>query len=664
MAQELPRIGAEVAGYRLESLISRGGMAVVYLAEDIRLGRKVALKLLAVELAEDDSFRERFLRESRIAASIDHPNVVPIHDAGEAEGVLYIAMRHVEDTDLRGLLRAEGPLELDRAVAIAVQIAGALEAAHRRDLVHRDVKPANVLVLPRRSREATDHVYLSDFGLAKSTSSISGLTASGQFVGTVNYTAPEQVEGKPVDGRTDIYALGCVLFECLTGQPPFKRDEELATVMAHLHDQPPAVTELRADCPPALAAVVARMLAKAPEDRYQTCDELIGALRRATPGHVGDEIAATRTAAPAPGADGPVAPDDDGPPAQPSRPGGRARWIAAGVVTLAAVAAVLLLVSGGDDEDGADPAGGAAPETQVGEAPKTDPGWRPLSDSPSPHQQAASAVSDGRIWILGGLTGETTATVATDEVEAYDPAIDGWTAGPRLPAPLHHAMAVDYQGELVVIGGWTPKGSDLTAVTSSKVFALRDGKWIQLPELDHPRAAGAAAVVGDRIVVVGGQADGELVRETEVFDGEGWSEGAEIPTPREHLAAASDGRFVYAVGGRALSADKNSAALERFDPVADEWAKLPSMPDATGSLGAAIVGRNLVAVGGEDPTSVLETVQAFDLDTEEWSTLPPMLTPRHGMAVVAVGDTVYALDGALAPAHSESTSRSEALDFG
>ena len=280
--QELPRIGAEIAGYRIESLISRGGMAVVYLAEDIRLGRKVALKILSLELAEDDSFRERFLRESRIATSIDHPNVVPIYDAGDSDGLLYIAMRRVEDADLRGLLRASGPLEIDRSVAIATQIASALDAAHQRGLVHRDVKPANVLVLVRRSPGSFDHVYLSDFGLAKRVRSVSGITDTGQFLGTVNYTAPEQVEGAEVDARTDIYALGCVLYECLTGEPPFRREEEVATVMAHLHEKAPPVTALRPDCPPGQARVVAKMLEKDPDDRFQNCDELIDALSETT----------------------------------------------------------------------------------------------------------------------------------------------------------------------------------------------------------------------------------------------------------------------------------------------------------------------------------------------------------------------------------------------
>ena len=281
---EAPRIGSEFAGYRVEALLARGGMAAVYRAHHIRLDRTVALKLIALELAQDDRFRERFLRESRVAAGIDHQNIVPVYDAGEAEGLLYIAMRYVDDTDLRDLLRDEAPLEVDRAISIASQAASALAAAHRLDLVHRDVKPGNILLIRRASPEAADHVYLSDFGLAKHASSVSGLTRTGQFVGTVSYTAPEQVEGKPVDARTDIYALGCVLFEMLTGRPPFKKEEDVAVIMAHLREEAPLVSDLRADCPPALARVVAKSLAKPPGDRFQSCDEMIAALRAAAAG--------------------------------------------------------------------------------------------------------------------------------------------------------------------------------------------------------------------------------------------------------------------------------------------------------------------------------------------------------------------------------------------
>src|ERR671923_175317 len=246
-----PRIGTEFAGYRIEALLGRGGMSVVYRAENIRLGNKVALKLLSEELADDESFRERFVRESRTAATLNHPNIVTIYDAGDSEGLLYIAMRLV-DGDLKAHLRREGPLAPDHALAIAAQVGSALDAAHARSLLHRDVKPANILLEPGEPG-APPIAYLADFGLTKHLESRSGITASGQFVGTIDYMSPEQIEGREVDGRTDIYSLGCVLFECLTGATPFRRETEVAVLWAHMREEPPAVTELRPELPRAVA---------------------------------------------------------------------------------------------------------------------------------------------------------------------------------------------------------------------------------------------------------------------------------------------------------------------------------------------------------------------------------------------------------------------------
>jgi YVTN family beta-propeller protein len=274
-----PTIGAELGGYRLEALVGRGGMSAVYRAEDLRLGRRVALKLLAPELAQDARFRERFLAESRLAASIDHANIVPIFEAGEADGLLYIAMRFVEGTDLRALLR-DGSLAPERAIALIAQLAEALDAAHARGLVHRDVKPSNALVTLEGARE---HVYLADFGLTKHTTSRGGPTATGQMVGTVDYVAPEQIRGDEVDGRADLYSLGCVLFECLTGEVPFPRRSDVATIYAHLEDNPPRASHRDAGVPTALDAVLVRALAKDPKRRWQTGGELAAAARTALP---------------------------------------------------------------------------------------------------------------------------------------------------------------------------------------------------------------------------------------------------------------------------------------------------------------------------------------------------------------------------------------------
>jgi serine/threonine protein kinase/sugar lactone lactonase YvrE len=272
-------IGSQMAGYRLEEQIGRGGMAVVYRAYDPRLERYVALKILAPGLALDDAFRQRFIRESRAAAAVDHPNIIPVFDAGDAGGALFIAMRFVQGGDVRTLLDAEGRLPAARAADITSQVASALDAAHARGLVHRDVKPANMLLDATAGGHRQDHVYLSDFGLSKQSLSQTGLTAQGQFLGTLDYVAPEQVEGRPVDGRADQYALACASFELLSGTPPFKRDGGLAVVWAKLSEDPPLLSPRREDLPTAIDDVMTRGMARTPDDRFGTCGEFAAALR-------------------------------------------------------------------------------------------------------------------------------------------------------------------------------------------------------------------------------------------------------------------------------------------------------------------------------------------------------------------------------------------------
>jgi Protein kinase domain/Domain of unknown function (DUF4328) len=277
-----PAVGTMVAGYRIVAPVGRGGMGVVYRAEEVGLGgRPVALKLLPPSLAGDPAFRERFLREMQVAAAIDHPNIVPVYRAGEEQGRLYIAMRYVAALDLRRVLQAEGRLTAGRTLAILGQVAGALDAAHVRGLVHRDVKPSNILLLPPASDEEAEHVYLVDFGLARSANDDLSISGAGLFVGTPRYAAPEQVAGQPVDGRTDGYALGCVLYECLTGRPPFPARSDEAVLFAHLEAAPPQVTAERPDLPTAIDQVVQRAMAKAKQDRFASCRELVAAARRA-----------------------------------------------------------------------------------------------------------------------------------------------------------------------------------------------------------------------------------------------------------------------------------------------------------------------------------------------------------------------------------------------
>lgn len=393
-----PRIGTKLGEYRIESLLGRGGMSVVYLAEHVRLKRKAALKLLSPELAEDPTFRARFVSEWERLAQLDHPNIIPVFEAGEADGFLYIAMRYVKSTDLKGLIEREGRLDPERSVSIIAQTASALDAAHQQNLVHRDVKPANILIATGAGPEGTDHVYLSDFGLTKHTESQSGLTKTGHFMGTIDYVAPEQISGKGVDGRTDQYALGCVLYQCLTGRVPFPREEDTASLFAHLQDPPPKATEARPDLPPDVDGVIERAMSKQKEERYATCTELARAARQAL-GVRGVAISAappivpvTETvlaappvfAAKAPMATAaPTTPDarQVAPPPPPPAPmtggpqppgraepkgGRRGLLVGGGIAALVGLAVVGFLVFGGGDEEPAPP-DGATGVTSPGE---------------------------------------------------------------------------------------------------------------------------------------------------------------------------------------------------------------------------------------------------------------------------------------------------------
>jgi len=269
--------GSVIAGYRLEEKIGTGGMAIVYRARDERLQRQVALKLMAPARSADESFQLRFIQESRAAAAVDDPHIIPVYEAGEAGGVLYIAMRYVAGGDVQGLLKREGQLPAAQVAAIVSAVASALDSAHAAGLVHRDVKPANMLLDSSPGRP--DHVYLSDFGLSKGSLSSAGVTSSGQFLGTPNYTAPEQIQGRPVSGQTDQYALACTAFELLCGEPVFPRDQGVAIIYAHLSQPPRSLLTQRPDLLPAADAVLARALAKAPQDRFGSCGEFAEALR-------------------------------------------------------------------------------------------------------------------------------------------------------------------------------------------------------------------------------------------------------------------------------------------------------------------------------------------------------------------------------------------------
>jgi serine/threonine-protein kinase len=400
---------AHIGAYVLGEVIGRGGMGVVYRATHVHLGREVALKLLAPQFSGNDEFRRRFLRESRLAASLDHPNVITVYDAGDFNGTLYIAMRCVEGIDLAQLLRERGRLDPLEAISLLDQVAAALDAAHEHDLVHRDVKPANVMI-------ASGRCYLTDFGLTKqataSEASLS-LTRTGSFLGTLHYAAPEQIEGREITARTDVYALGCVLHECLTGAPPFNKDSEVALLYAHLSEPPPPPSELRSDLPRAIDEVVAKALAKSPEGRYRTCGELMSAARAALTEEAGQTVVAQPPAPPkvaaAPPADSPMrsraqtAPYSDGggdtelaATAERVAPPGRRRsrrlilMLAVGAVLVAAAIAGVVLTRGG------------------GSGRPVSPAAITVGNSPDGIAHPVGVAGQGNVWVANAGDGTIT----------------------------------------------------------------------------------------------------------------------------------------------------------------------------------------------------------------------------------------------------------------
>lgn len=349
-----PALGDTFAGHRIEAEAGRGGMGVVYRALDLDLDRVVALKLIAPEYAADSDFRERFKRECRMAASLSHPHIVPIYRAGEEDGLVFVTMAFIEGTDLRALLREEGALEPARAAAFIRQVAEALDAAHATGLVHRDVKPGNILV------GDGEHLYLTDFGLTKRTSSDTKMTATGMFVGTLDYIAPEQLEGAQADARADIYSLGCVLYELLTGQIPYPRPVDTAKILAHIKDPVPVPSQAVPGLPPKLDEVLARAMAKDPADRYLSAGDLALAAGAAVEGRApaAPEHSVARGRAAPIGTPAAAAITETGPRPATGRRRGRRGAIAAAVVAVAAAATAAMALTGGEDGPTCNAAGG------------------------------------------------------------------------------------------------------------------------------------------------------------------------------------------------------------------------------------------------------------------------------------------------------------------
>jgi DNA-binding beta-propeller fold protein YncE len=422
--------GAVVAGYRIESLLGRGGMGVVYRARDPQLGRDVALKVIAPELVADADVRARFLREARAAAAIEHPNVIPVHAAGERDGVAFLAMRLVDGDDLRARVRREGPPAIEDACALIEQAASGLDAIHRAGFIHRDVKPGNLLV------DRSGHVYLTDFGLAKQLLTSSGATRTGRWVGTLDYIAPEQLRGGRVDARADVYALGGVLHYVLTGQVPFERDHDEAKLWAQLSEPPPAPSMLRPGTPPALDAVVARAMAKDPGERYPSAGDLARAARAGAVGSASslpERVVARGAAAPGSGPHQVRLVDDvstvtsgAAPPAHRRR-----RWaVLAGALLAAAAAAVFVLAKGGEQPP-------ARPGVQA-----TRTGPRVVAVTPDiGNRPTGIAFAGGDVWVTS--VSEPTVTridAATNRERSQHPRVG---AGP--------ASIVGYRDDLWVV---------------------------------------------------------------------------------------------------------------------------------------------------------------------------------------------------------------------
>jgi len=438
-------------------------MGVVYRAHDLRLKRTVALKLMAPELALDQRFRERFSREAELAMSLEHPNVVPIHDAGDIDGRLYLAMRHVEGTDLRALLHAEGTLDNARALAICSQVAKALDAAHANGLVHRDVKPSNVLL------DASEHVYLADFGLTRRLDERGGPAGEGRSVGTPAYLAPEQLEGGSIDGRTDVYSLGCLLDECLTGDAPFAGGSRLAMAWAHLEEEPPSARARRPELPDAIDAVIRKAMAKEPDDRYTTCGTLIAAA---------EEALGVR---------------------RPSALRRHRLWViaAATLLLIAAALAVAVVIRGAGN------VGAAVPAVTADTLVRIDPATNKVSAVVAVGLQPSAIAVGGRsVWVYNAADSSVSQIDAATEVVRHTTTLATAPSGPP-DAFTGPVLAADTAGAWLV--GVDVRGRPyLTRVFSG----LRGEREYRLQ--DEPRAV--AVGFGAVWVVVHGARDNQVLR--------------------------------------------------------------------------------------------------------------------------------------------------------
>jgi serine/threonine protein kinase/N-acetylneuraminic acid mutarotase len=691
-------IAAELAaaGFTDPVEVGRGGSGVVYRCYQESLGRSVAIKLLASDLDEAD--RERFLREGYAMGALSgHPNIANILQVGVTDsGRPFIVMPYHTTGSLAERVRREGRIGWPEVMRIGVKLCGALETAHRTGTLHRDIKPANVLV------NDYNEPQLSDFGTAR----IAGgyKTVTGYFTGTLSYTAPEVLSGKPPTAAADLYSLGATLYALIAGRAPHERkaDEDLIAHYLRITSSP--VPDLRPGGIPAdLCAAIEKAMSTEPAERFSSAAEFGRELQfiqrhngltpdtmaLSEPDDRPEQTGGTQSlpldtsgasglpeevSIPSGALTGSLPPPEPNMfmhtasvsqsslkwPVPPGDP--RTTIVKTGkkdrkklLIASAAVAAVLLLVIAGvfivtSRDNGSTQTASTQPTT---EAP---PSWEPIADARVARDAVAATQADGTIWIFGGMEADNR---VTGQHEGYDPAIDSWKSGEDLPVPVQHAMAVTWQDTPVVLGGWRTEGAN-AKVATDKVWRVVNSRWTELPPLLEPRAAAAAAVVGDRIVVTGGvNTTGDLLNSTEVFDGGAWKPVAPMPTPRQMLGAASDGKVVYALGGSTGTADL--AIVESYDPVADRWTSLPELPGRRSDFGVASADGRVVLVGGVSQGQVLNSVVALDLVTQSWNGLPDMRTPRHGMAVAGVGKTIYAVGGANGVGDLEITASAESM---
>ncbi len=584
-------VGDELGGYRLEAIAGRGGMGVVYRATQIRLARLVALKVIAPELSTDQAFRTRFQREARLLAAVEHPHVIPVYEADEADGELFLSMRWVEGGDLAGEIAGTGGLEVERAGRLLAQVAGALDAVHACGLVHGDLKPANVLIEPR---SGVEHAYLTDFGAGRQLEA----TASGQWLGTVDYVAPETIRGAPPDARSDRYGLACVLFEALTGAPPYHRDTAWATMWAHGNDPPPSACERRPALPAAVDAVLRRGLAKDPDTRYPSARQLLEALADALTAARGQATAAVPEPPPVgPGRSSALIPA----PRSARRP--LSRRAAALVLTrrrrFAALAGLLLAA-------GAAAAVGAVLATGSGAG----------KPSPAPVNITRTTLGAGTSPV--GLTADATNAYALDAFGQYvDVAASGGSVN-RIPLPgKPHSLVLDPTRKLLWVGLLSP--SRLVAVSI-------DGQRVQGSAVALPIKPDLLAVLDDEVVIEQGN-PAELVR----IDARS---ARPIGTP---VTPGGSATHLIAYHGSLLSTIVFPARLERFDASLRRLA-VHSIPVAL-PTGMAVDSLGTLWVSDYDAARV------WRLDPTDGAPEGPALpVGRDPTAVVASDDYIWVAD--------------------